>query len=97
MEKLVRNMVPALMRQVGENPALRTATEAWDRHQLLRAKLLEEVGEFLETDDHRELADILEVLVTMAQEWGLNLEALREAKTRNRGDFSDWQVWMGHQ
>ena len=66
---------------------------------LLRAKLREEVDEFLASDEPDELADILEVLLALAVDLGLerdHLEKLRSAKESERGTFSERIVWSGN-
>lgn len=62
----------------------------------LRAKLQEEVAEYLEAHDPQELADVLEVLHALAALHGLTpqeLEAQRAAKAQARGGFGG-RVWM---
>ena len=66
----------------------------------LRAKLREEVQEFLDSDDDpEELADILEVLYALAEDGGTDrqqLEKLRSAKAEERGAFADRIIWCGN-
>lgn len=60
-------------------------------------KLVEEVEEFL---DSEELADVLEVLVALTADFGVDrdqLEKLREAKAFERGGFGNRIVWSGNQ
>ncbi|MDB5046320.1 MAG: hypothetical protein JWQ08_2370 [Deinococcus sp.] len=62
----------------------------------LRAKLNEEVAEYLEAHDPEELADVLEVLHALTALHGLTpqeLEARRVAKADARGGFGG-RVWM---
>lgn len=88
-EKLVRDRVPELIRAAGGAPETRVATPA-EARRLLQAKLQEEVGELLASDDTEELADVLEVVLALARESGLApdaLEALRARKAAERGGF----------
>jgi predicted house-cleaning noncanonical NTP pyrophosphatase (MazG superfamily) len=69
------------------------------RH-LLRAKLVEEVEEFLGSEEPEELADVLEVVFALAAHLGVDrgqMEKLREAKALARGGFADRVVWSGNQ
>jgi predicted house-cleaning noncanonical NTP pyrophosphatase (MazG superfamily) len=96
--KLVRDKIPEIIRRASAEPATRTATPeefgGW-----LRRKLVEEVDEFLASDDPSELADILEVLRALANDLGVDadeLECLRAAKEAERGGFNDRLVWLGN-
>lgn len=93
--KLVRDKVPQIIRDAGGDPLIRIA-EPGEFHGLLRAKLWEEVNEFLATDSPDELADILEVLLALANEMGVDLEKLRVAKASERGGFAGRIVWLGN-
>jgi predicted house-cleaning noncanonical NTP pyrophosphatase (MazG superfamily) len=96
--KLVRDKIPQIIRANGENPVVRVADEA-EFLGLLRAKLSEEVDEFLASDDPAELADVLEVLLALAAELGVDqgqLEKLRAAKAFERGGFAGRVVWSGN-
>lgn len=58
--------------------------------QLLKAKLREEVEEFLASNDIEEVADILEVLEAICMHQGFDeqkLMALKTAKAKERGAF----------
>lgn len=97
--KLVRDKVPQIIRNRGGEPLVRVAT-AEEFRRLLQAKLVEEVDEFLGSEEPEELADVLEVLLALAAELGLDrdqLEKLRESKASERGGFGDRIVWSGNQ
>lgn len=98
--KLVRDNIPEIIRRAGEEPAIHTATDE-EYGQRLRRKLVEEVDEFLASDnDPEELADILEVVLALAERAGVNaqqLEDLRAGKAAERGTFSQRIVWSGNQ
>ncbi|UQN05391.1 nucleoside triphosphate pyrophosphohydrolase [Deinococcus sp. QL22] len=92
MGKLVRDSIPAL---VGAGAVARVL-DADEYAVALQAKLNEEVAEYLAAHDPEELADVLEVLHTLAALHGLTpqeLEAKRAAKADARGGFGG-RVWM---
>jgi predicted house-cleaning noncanonical NTP pyrophosphatase (MazG superfamily) len=96
--KLVRDKVPNLMRRRGDHPIVRTA-EPYEYAGLLRAKLVEEVDEFLDSDDPHELADVMEVLLALAEMHGFDrtdLERMRAEKAVERGAYTDRLVWSGN-
>lgn len=96
--KLVRDKIPQIIRDAGDEPIIRVA-DADEYRVLLRAKLVEEVDEFLDSDDPYELADVLEVLLALAADLGFDrahLEKLRAAKAFERGEFADRIVWSGN-
>jgi predicted house-cleaning noncanonical NTP pyrophosphatase (MazG superfamily) len=96
--KLVRDKIPQIIRDTGAEPVTRVA-DAEEYRDLLRAKLVEEVDEFLASDDPNELADVLEVLLALAGDLGVDrdhLEKLRTAKAFERGGFADRIVWSGN-
>ncbi|MGH8897312.1 MAG: nucleoside triphosphate pyrophosphohydrolase [Egibacteraceae bacterium] len=96
--KLVRDKIPQIIPSRGADPLVRVA-ERGEYRDLLRAKLTEEVTEFLDSDDPEELADILEVVLTLASELGVDaarLEALRATKAAERGGFAQRIVWHGN-
>jgi predicted house-cleaning noncanonical NTP pyrophosphatase (MazG superfamily) len=96
--KLVRDRIPNLMRARGHAGSFHLATPS-ERRQLLRAKLVEEVNEFLQATPGRaaeELVDILEVVAALADALGINqtdLEVRRREKAAERGAFTFGVVW----
>lgn len=73
----------------GKIPFTRTASdeEYWEK---LKQKLKEEIDEFLENENHEELADILEVINSIADFKNLKkeeIENLRKKKFKERGGF----------
>jgi predicted house-cleaning noncanonical NTP pyrophosphatase (MazG superfamily) len=98
--KLVRDKVPQIIRAHGGEPIIRIA-EAGEYRELLRAKLVEEADEVATADDAHtpeELADVLEVVLALASDLGLDaggLEKLRAAKAADRGSFTERIVWCG--
>lgn len=96
--KLVRDKIPQIIRDSGAEPVIRVA-DAEEYRGLLRDKLVEEVQEFLASEDPTELADVLEVLLALADDLGVDrnhLEKLRTAKVCERGGFADRIVWSGN-
>ncbi|HEX5594787.1 MAG TPA: nucleoside triphosphate pyrophosphohydrolase [Micromonosporaceae bacterium] len=99
MEKLVRDRIPEIIRATGRDPVVRVASDA-EMDALLRAKLVEEVDEFLASGEPEELADVLEVVLALAERAGLDpeaLEQLRAEKAGARGRFSRRIVWSNEQ
>jgi len=81
------------MVELGQQPSHKVLTKK-EFLIALKAKLLEEAKEFDPNDPHalKELADILEVIETAAQELGTDFEKLRELQMttrKKRGAFDD--------
>jgi predicted house-cleaning noncanonical NTP pyrophosphatase (MazG superfamily) len=90
-EKLVRNNVP----KVVPEKRFRIADDS-ERLELLRQKLTEEVEEFLEDNSMAELADVLDVVMTLAMEIG-SFEELCEISDEKHdwlGGFEDSVVYI---
>src|SRR5687767_46389 len=88
--KLVRDKIPEIIRAGGARPLIRVADPA-EYRDLLRAKLTEEVEEFLSSDDPLELVDVLEVVLALAAGLGFDrdqLERERARKATERGVFA---------
>ncbi len=93
--KLVRDRIPAIIEAAGERPSTRVLScEEWGA--ALRAKLQEEVSEYLENPCLDEMADIVEVLrallIASANTWD-QLETTRVNKRQARGGFDD-RIWL---
>ncbi|MFD9270766.1 hypothetical protein ACFWB1_23880 [Streptomyces goshikiensis] len=99
--KLVRDRIPQIIRADGAEPEVYVADPA-EYRQRLRAKLTEEVAEYMEadeTDAPEELADVLEVAFALAVDLGVDpaqLEKIRAAKAEQRGGFAERIVWTGN-
>ncbi|GAA2655088.1 nucleoside triphosphate pyrophosphohydrolase [Streptomyces spororaveus] len=99
--KLVRDRIPEIIRVGGAEPEVYVADPAEYRERL-RAKLTEEVAEYMaadETDAPEELADVLEVAFALAADLGVDpvqLEKIRASKAEERGGFSERIVWTGN-
>jgi predicted house-cleaning noncanonical NTP pyrophosphatase (MazG superfamily) len=87
--KLVRDRIPELITEAGGQPQTRVAPDE-EYPALLRLKLLEEVQEFLDSDDAAELVDVIEVVYALARHKDVEpvrLEELRADKEREKGGF----------
>jgi len=96
--KLVRDRIPDILRSKGLDPIVTVSGES-TYFELLRKKLVEEVDEFLESEEIEELADVVEVVHALARVLGSDersLEAVRAAKESERGAFADRIVWFGN-
>lgn len=89
--KLVRDKIPEVIEKTGKKCDIRIANKE-EYGELLEAKLKEEVNEFLEEKNLEELADVIEVIVSLAKDLGYSEEELlkkREEKKSERGEFSE--------
>ncbi|WP_435348324.1 nucleoside triphosphate pyrophosphohydrolase [Haloarchaeobius sp. HRN-SO-5] len=89
--KLVRDRIPAVVRENGETPVFH-AVEGEDYRRRLREKLVEEATEFRDDPSTEELADVVEVVeaIRAAEEVeDAALESKRRAKRDARGGFEE--------
>lgn len=90
LPKLVRDKIPEIIQNNGENPVIRIATPD-ELLQLLSSKLQEESAEVAQSGaDIQELADVAEVLLAiLAQKWltWQDLEQVRKQKVAQRWWF----------
>ncbi len=96
--KLVRDRIPEIIRRDGLVPVIETASPE-EYRGYLRAKLGEELQEYLSSGDVEELADLIEVCFAAASSHGVGPEQLlqiAEEKRRQRGGFSDRLIWLGN-
>ncbi len=91
--KLVRDRIPDIIRADGKQCRTRQLLDE-ELQEALRTKCMEEWQEYLEAADDEaaleELADLTEVIQTLASLHGFNLEDLegrRAAKAAERGGF----------
>ncbi|MEK7180200.1 MAG: nucleoside triphosphate pyrophosphohydrolase [Patescibacteria group bacterium] len=87
--KLVRDNIPDSIRKKGENVITHIADEK-EYWQKLKEKLKEEVGEFEESENIEEIADILEVLDAVIDYKGFNkdeIEKIKAKKAEEKGKF----------
>jgi predicted house-cleaning noncanonical NTP pyrophosphatase (MazG superfamily) len=96
--KLVRDRIPEIIEQSGSVPVVETAAPA-DRYRYGRAKLQEELAEYLASQDVVELADLVEACFAVAALHGVSPSELLDivrVKRQQRGGFDRWLVWMGN-
>ena len=87
--KLVRDKIPEIIESKGGKAEIRVLTDE-EYPRFLEAKLDEEVGEYHRDQNPEELADILEVVYTLAANLGVSREKLHEIyqqKHDARGGF----------
>jgi predicted house-cleaning noncanonical NTP pyrophosphatase (MazG superfamily) len=87
--KLVRDKIPEVIKTFDRIPFTHTAEDT-EYIEKLKAKLLEEVNEFLDTDKENELADILEIIYAICESKGIELaelEVTRRQKAKEKGSF----------
>lgn len=91
INKLVRDLIPDIIRKNGETPVTKIIEDDHEFIQELKRKLLEEVSEFLDSDNSaEEIADVWEVLFALVYALGLNrqtVEDLRLQKQKEKGGF----------
>jgi len=87
--KLVRDKIPEIIEASGKKAKIRIADDT-EYPTLLCQKLSEEVNEFIESKDPKELADIIEVIISLSKTYGISLAELvkmAEKKRAERGGF----------
>ena len=90
--KLVRDKIPDIIVNDNKTVVYRKLIDDEEFKKYLNKKLLEEVNEYLENNDVSELADILEVVYSIAEVNGIskvNLENDRRSKEFKKGNFSN--------
>ena len=93
--KLVRDKIPELIHLNGKTCKTRNLNQDEFSFELKR-KLEEEVKEFLDNTSGEELADIIEVVESLASMEGISLNdvlRIKEEKKEKRGGFSD-QIFL---
>lgn len=87
--KLVRDMIPEIIEASGKKAVCETLNDEV-YIKLLKQKLVEELNEFLESDDVAELADMGEVMHALLEYKGVSIETfqrIRLEKLEKRGGF----------
>lgn len=87
MSKLVRDLIPDIIRKNGETPNVHVADHEEYRRSLY-AKLEEELAEFRANPTVEELADLSEVIRAIEHFYGWDVERERLRKHRERGGFA---------
>lgn len=90
INKLVRDKIPEIIKASGQECKYEILTDHVKYMTALEAKLQEEVNEYLESRSLEELADIMDVFVTILDARGYSFKDLtyaRAEKGLERGDF----------
>lgn len=91
LPKLVRDRIPAIVRDDGDDPVTERVSDD-EAERWLREKLVEEAREFAESGDIEELADVLAVMERYVDitdiDWS-RIEDLQAEKETERGGFDD--------
>ena len=91
LNKLVRDKITRIIKKQGRVPVTHVANDQEYYHKL-KAKLQEEVEEFVKSNHIDELADLLEVIYAICEYKGISREDLndrRRKKNEERGKFLD--------
>jgi predicted house-cleaning noncanonical NTP pyrophosphatase (MazG superfamily) len=89
--KLVRDKIIDIIKLNGEKPVYHTLNNEEYIEELLK-KLIEEANEFIEADSPEELADLMEVVYSIAKTKNIDLEEveqIRIKKREKRGGFDN--------
>ena len=89
--KLVRDKIPEIIESEGKIATVRKAEDK-EYKLILQEKLVEEVNEFLENGNYKELADVIEVIIALCDINGISFDELLsvvEGKSKARGGFRD--------
>ena len=93
--KLVRDKIPQIIEGSGKTCITRSLSDA-EYLAALDAKLQEELNEYQADKSMEELADLLEVMMAVAEARGhtfAEVEALRREKAEKRGGFRE-RIWL---
>lgn len=96
--KLVRNLIPKIIAEDAGRAPLFYAADDEEYLRRLKEKLQEEVQEFIESEDMREMADILEVIEAILIFKNISvreLEYIKENKAALHGTFSERIILSG--
>ena len=88
-DKLVRDKIEKIIKRKGQKPIIHIASSQ-EYYYGLKAKLEEEVEEFIKSNNIEELADLLEVIYAICEHKGISRETLnnfRRQKNEERGKF----------
>lgn len=91
MEKLVRDLIPEIIGSQGKTPIC-YQVEGEIHRRFLREKLKEEAQEFFEAESMEELADVLEVIEAIFEEYQFNrteFDQIKKNKVDKRGAFKE--------
>ena len=89
--KLVRDNIPSIIEKNGEIPITRILDDE-EYKKLLDEKLIEELNEYIKSNDEEELADLVEVIYAILDYKNIKLEdfeKIRISKKEKRGGFKN--------
>ncbi len=96
MRKLIRDRIPEIIRSRQEEADITLAENKEELFSLLLEKVLEEAQEVAESQwDPEEIADLVEVLMSLIQSQGVTwdqIESLRIEKREKRGGFEQGYI-----
>lgn len=87
--KLVRDNIPEIIKNNGDIASTRILDNE-EYYLKLKEKLIEEVNEYIEDDDEKEIADVLEVIYAITNYRNIDIneiEKIREDKLIKNGGF----------
>ena len=90
--KLVRDKIPNIINSEKNKKATFRIMEENEYLKELNKKLMEEANEFIEKNDVEELADVMEVVISIMKEKNITweqVEKIRKEKKENRGGFEN--------
>ena len=91
INKLVRDNIPLICEKNGQTPETKILDDE-NYAAELKAKLIEEVEEYLTDNNLEELADILEVIEALAENQGASLDkvmGIKQNKQNKNGAFKN--------
>jgi predicted house-cleaning noncanonical NTP pyrophosphatase (MazG superfamily) len=89
--KLVRDNIPDVIAKDGFSSEFHIAKSDEEYKNALRAKIEEELNELFDDRHEKEMSDVQEVLLAIAEFFGIDLfvaEELRKKKAKDKGIFS---------
>ena len=90
--KLVRDKIPDIINSDGNKKVIFRIMEKNEYLKELNKKLIEESNEFIEKNDVEELADVMEVIISIMKEKNITweqVEKVRKEKKEKRGGFEN--------
>lgn len=81
--KLVRDKIPEIIRQQGDTPICELLSEE-SFFKALNNKLAEEVSEYMQDYSIDELADVMEVVLSLIKHKGISAEKFEEIRLKKR-------------
>lgn len=88
--KLVRDNIPQIIKKSGRTPHYKILDDSSFEREL-NNKLLEEVKEYLESQNLEEMADIMEVMLAIIEHKNFkieDIEKVRQEKVKSNGAFT---------